>query len=170
MVSYRVSALTIETPVALDPFTYVSNEAEPQFKCTFSDTVIGSSLAVKCLLSAELVSKPAFAPKPVPLAPTPLPVSVKATSSETVNTIKSRAGPKIGFPSFHLAELLGLIDGSTKNRVDLIAQLKTHFEGIATKVAIEAKFKEVATREGRKQDSRWKVGKEAWVGRPVVPS
>lgn len=73
------------------------------------------------------------------------------------------SGPKVEFPATHLLELLRLIDGDKSLQIDLIAKLKTHFQGVTTKSAIEFKLKEVAVREGRKVDSTWRVLPEAWV-------
>ncbi|KAK4683630.1 hypothetical protein P7C73_g6605, partial [Tremellales sp. Uapishka_1] len=50
--TYRIQLLN-ETPASVDPFTYVSTEPAMEFKTTFSDTVIGINIGVKCLLSAE---------------------------------------------------------------------------------------------------------------------
>ncbi|KAK4683398.1 hypothetical protein P7C73_g6875, partial [Tremellales sp. Uapishka_1] len=82
---------------------------------------------------------------------------------------RPRPGPKVSFPAEHLAELLRLIEGNTKMKTDLVSQLRDHFEKVSTKAAIEAKIKEVATRQGKAKDSQWKVRPEAWVAAGVEP-
>lgn len=71
--------------------------------------------------------------------------------------------PKVLFPDTHLAELLQLVHGNTRIRTDLVSQLKAHFEGVATKAAIEVKLKQVASRQGKSKDSAWQVRPEVWV-------
>ena len=67
------------------------------------------------------------------------------------------------FPESHLAELLKLVEGNTKIQTDIVSQLKAHFEGVASKAAIELKLKEVASRQGKSKESAWSVTPEAWV-------
>ncbi|WRT65688.1 uncharacterized protein IL334_002633 [Kwoniella shivajii] len=177
---YRIQLLN-ETPHSIDPFTFKSDEPEQRFKASFSSTVIGATLNVRCLLSVEAIFTPS-AP-PVPEKPKSVPNSSSidskpiyaSTSSTAVNgdvTPQSRsraAGPKVGFPETHVAELYQLIEGSKKIKPDLVSQLRESFENIATKAAIEAKLKEVAVREGKTKDSQWKVKPEAWIAIGMTP-
>jgi hypothetical protein len=106
-------------------------------------------------------------PSPLPaLADTSVSSPARPSSSNTPADPMSaprRALPKVLFPESHLAELLRLVEGNTKIQSDLVSQLKAHFEGVASKAAIEVKLKEVASRQGKKVDSAWKVTPEAWV-------
>lgn len=103
----------------------------------------------------------------VPSAETPLSSSATALNGVTTSS-KSRALPKIAFPTSHLNELFNLIHGNTKIQTDLVSQLRQHFETVSTKAAIEAKVREVAVREGKTKDSKWKVKDEAWVSSPPI--
>lgn len=120
---------------------------------------------VRCLLSAEEVAPPKpAAPKPAPAAATPL-----GDGSSTANAgAKAGRVPKIAFPAAHVAELLNLVDGSSKILSDLISSLKSHFDS-TTKAAIEAKVREVAVRDGKGKDSQWRVKAEAWVAEGLTP-
>lgn len=71
--------------------------------------------------------------------------------------------PKSTFPLAHLPELLRLIEGNDRIQSDLISQLRAHFETVSSKGAIELKIKEVAVREGKSKEKRWRVKAEAWV-------
>jgi hypothetical protein len=131
----------------------------------FSSTVIGTNLKVPTLLSVEPIAA-SLEPPPVHTTTLTAPTSTaseSATFRPGPNQPKSRAtGPKVAFPSSHLAELLRLIDGNTKIQTDLVSQLKAHFDNVTSKTAIETKIREVATREGKAKDSRWTVRPEAW--------
>ena len=50
-----------------------------------------------------------------------------------------------------------------------MSQLKAHFDSVTSKAAIEAKIKEVATREGKAKDSQWRVRSGAWVALGLPP-
>ncbi|ORY24369.1 hypothetical protein BCR39DRAFT_546875 [Naematelia encephala] len=173
MEAYRIQLLN-DSPCALDPFAFTSEDPPQSYKGVFSTAVIGTNLNVRCLLSTNVISPPAV---DAALVSTDASASVTdLTPGGMIQAGKARvSGPKIAFPSSHLAELLGLIDGNTKIRTDLISQLKAHFDTVTSKAAIEAKIKEVATREGKAKDSRWKVKAEAWVSAtsilspPLVP-
>lgn len=149
----------------MDPFSYVSTEQVQQLKPDYTTIVIGTNLVVRCLLSTQAVAAEKSAthvrnePKPIiPAGSSPI------TNGHTASTPKTRlTGPKIAFPNSHLPELLRLIEGNTKIRSDLISQLKAHFDTVTSKAAIEAKIKEVASRQGKSKDSQWKVRPEAWV-------
>lgn len=158
---YRIQLLN-DTPASIDPFKYVAPEPAPRYKPSFSDTAVGVHIKVRCLLGTqELAAAP-----PEPPAKTPL-----GDASATTNILqpKSRAAPKVAFPSSHVAELLRLVDGSPKILSDLISYLKSHFDDITTKAAIDAKIREVATREGKGKDMRWRVTKEAWEAAGLKP-
>lgn len=86
----------------------------------------------------------------------------------TVGKAPRAAGPKIAFPLSHIKELFQLIHGNNKIQTDLVSQLRQHFETVTSKAAIEAKIREVAVREGKTKDSKWKVKTEAWVSGPGV--
>ena len=156
----RLLALTpSETPDSLDPFDYVSADPAPAFKTTFSTCVIGVTKTVKTMLAAEPVASEK-ASVPVPDEATN---ALEKPETSTVTESNKRV-PKVAFPATHLPELLHAIEGSTKIRSDLVSELRGKFEGVATKVAIDAKLKEVATRGGKTKDSAWRVLPEAWVG------
>ncbi|KAL1406406.1 hypothetical protein Q8F55_008105 [Vanrija albida] len=163
--TYRIQLLN-DTPASIDPFTYESSDPAQFFKTTFSDTAIGMHTKVRCMLSAEEVAPPKpTAPKPAAAAAaTPL-----GDASATVNA-GGKAGrvPKIAFPAAHVAELLNLVDGSSKILSDLISSLKSHFDS-TTKAAIEAKIREVAVRDGKGKDSQWRVKAEAWAAEGLTP-
>jgi len=44
----------------------------------------------------------------------------------------------------------------------MISELKAHFDQVATKAAIKAVINDVAVREGKSKDSKWRVKPEAW--------
>jgi hypothetical protein len=91
-------------------------------------------------------------------------------ASSTANTPGSRARPaqKIAFSESQLAELLAKIDNSSKIQSDLVLELRGLFPGI-TKAAIEAKVREVASREGKGKEARWRVKAEAWKSAGLEP-
>ena len=152
-----------DTPDTIDPFKYTSSDPVQAFKTNFSSTVIGTNLAVRCLLSADpIISRP---PVP-PFDAQPIPTSSAPESATEPKAVSSRSTPKVAFPDTHLADLLQSIEGSTKIRTDLVSQLREKFEGVASKVAIDAKLREVAVRVGKTKDSQWKVHPEAWVSTP----
>lgn len=107
-----------------------------------------------------------MAPPPVPIAATvPKPPSTSTTPAgeAPVTKLKARpAGPKIAFPDAYLSELLRIVEGSEKSQVDLSAELKQRFEKITTKVAIDTKLKEVASK-ARAKGAKWIVNPSAWV-------
>lgn len=130
---------------------------------------MGLNSSVKCLLASKPIAPPKEIPTP---APAPKDVAIKAefgaaTTSTTSNgtttstPAKSRpAAPKIVFPALYLPQLLKIVQGSTKSRGDLLAELKNEFGTVTSKAAIEAKLKEVATRNGVKKDSKWIINPE----------
>jgi chromatin assembly factor 1 subunit A len=149
-----------ETPCGIDPFTYTSLDPVQVYQPSFTTTAIGQNISVKTLISTSST----IAPKSVPPQPTVTNSTSTSIPAETSSTsVRSRSAPKVAFPATHLAELFKLIEGNTKIRTDLVSQLKGHFEGVTTKLAIEAKLNEVAVREGKKVDSQWKIKPEAWV-------
>ncbi|WWD16524.1 hypothetical protein CI109_100951 [Kwoniella shandongensis] len=175
MEGYRIQLLN-DTPVAIDPFTFTSDEPVQNFKASFSTTAIGASLSVKCLLSTETIAPPKETPVSVNTAKpsaaadaAAVPVTTNGDTSTAAQSRSRAVGPKIAFPSTHLAELYRLIDGNIKIRTDLVSQLREHFEGVATKAAIEAKIKEVAVREGKTKESQWKVKADAWLSIGLTP-
>ncbi|OCF43387.1 hypothetical protein I317_02827 [Kwoniella heveanensis CBS 569] len=179
---YRIQLLN-ETPIAIDPFTFVSAEPAPNFKVSIGTTAIGPCMSVRCLLSTEPIAPPKSNPEPI------VPVSVPnsssssskpvyassspSTSTPSINGDKDVSGksrlPKIAFPSSHLADLYRAIEGSTKIRTDLVSQLREQFESVTTKAAIEQKIKEVAVRLGKTKDSQWRVKPEAWIEAGLTP-
>jgi chromatin assembly factor 1 subunit A len=120
-------------------------------------TVIIDKFTVRCLHATQTSTA----------APVPETTTTTNTSSTqpALTAAKPRpSGPKIGFPTAHLAELYNLIHGNTNIKPDLISQLRKQFdETITSKAAIEAKVKEVAFREGKTKGCQWKVKPEAWV-------
>lgn len=93
-------------------------------------------------------------------------VKVQGSPSSTkppVTTPKVKHVPKSTFPLAHLPELLRLIEGNDRIQSDLVSQLRAHFETVSSKGAIELKIKEVAVREGKSKEKRWRVKPEAWV-------
>jgi len=154
------------TPDSIDPFTYVSLDPVQRLKASFSTAIIGSKLGVRCLLSTEALND-VEADMPLaavdedtatPVAPSVLPNGLASAPSKP-----RPSGPKVAFPPSHMPELLRLIEGNTKIRTDLVSQLKAHFDVVTSKAAIEAKIKEVASRQGKAKDSQWRVRPEAWV-------
>lgn len=137
----------------------------PQFKTTFSDTAVGHQLRVRCLLAAEATNAPKH--PAVKAAPPNMPLG-DASSSANKPAAKGR-NPKVAFPQKHLPEFLRIVDGNTRILTDLISHLKIRFDKVTTKAAIEAKIREVATREGKGKDSPWKVKREAWDAAGVSP-
>ncbi|WWC96983.1 hypothetical protein V866_003860 [Kwoniella sp. B9012] len=184
---YRIQLLN-DTPHSINPFTFTSPEPVQSFKSSFSTTVIGTTLNVRCLLSVEPIvaapAPPTVPEKPIhvpnsssiyykPVYPASAPVVVNGDIANGTTQPKSRPAPKVGFPEEHLAELYRLIDGSKKIKPDLISQLRERFENVTTKVAIEAKLREVAVKEGKGKESQWKVKSEAWTAiglSPPVPT
>lgn len=158
---YRIQLLN-DTPASIDPFKYVAPDPAPRYKPSFSDTAVGVHIKVRCLLGTHEVAAPVSEP------PTKLPLG-DASATTNVLQPKSRPAPKVAFPSSHIAELLRLVDGSPKILSDLISHLKSHFDDITTKAAIDAKIREVATREGKGKDMRWRVTKEAWEAAGLTP-
>lgn len=119
---------------------------------------------VPCMIGTSAVAAPVVV---APVAPAD---STTAGDGTPIAASKSRpAGPKIAFPTTHLNELYTLIHGNSKIQTDLVSQLRQHFESVTSKAAIEAKIKEVAFREGKTKDSKWKVKAEAWVSRRSRP-
>ncbi|KAK8861567.1 hypothetical protein IAR55_002389 [Kwoniella newhampshirensis] len=170
MEGYRIQLLN-DTPIAIDPFTFRSSEPVQNLKPSFSTTVIGASLDVKCLLSTETMTPAKELPNVSEWKASAIPSEGAQNGVAPVTApIRSRAnGPKIAFPHNHLAELYRLVEGNTKIRTDLVSQLRDHFEGVASKAAIEAKIKEVAVREGKTKESQWKVRADAWLAVGVTP-
>lgn len=154
MVGRGMAELTVDAPTGIDPFTYTSGPAQ-SFKTTYTTTSVGAQLAVKTLMSAE----PRSTVDPAPVAPAATPAKMATADPAAA----PKRAPKILFPDSHLAELLRLVEGNTKIQTDLVSQLKAHFEGVASKAAIEVKLKEVASRQGKSKESAWKVTDEAWV-------
>lgn len=158
---YRIQLLN-DTPASIDPFKYVAPDPAPRYKPSFSDTAVGVHIKVRCLLGThEVAAAPPEPPVKMPLG--------DASATTNVLQPKSRPAPKVAFPSSHIAELLRLVDGSPKILSDLISYLKSHFDDITTKAAIDAKIREVATREGKGKDMRWRVTKEAWEAAGLTP-
>lgn len=127
---------------------------------------------IPCMMGTAAISAPT--PTPAATAPTPDNAASNGTpptssSLSAANKAPRAAGPKIAFPSSHLAELYNLIHGNTKIQTDLVSQLRQHFESVSSKAAIEAKIREVAFREGKTKDSKWKVKSEAWVAAGLAP-
>lgn len=89
--------------------------------------------------------------------------SPSSTKPPVVTTPKVKHVPKSTFPLAHLPELLRLIEGNDRIQSDLVSQLRAHFETVSSKGAIEVKIKEVAVREGKSKEKRWRVKPEAWV-------
>jgi chromatin assembly factor 1 subunit A len=118
-------------------------------------TVIIDKFTVRCLHATQTSTA----------APVQETTTDTTSSKPALPPAKSRpAGPKIGFPTTHLAELYNLIHGNTNIKPDLISQLRKQFdETVTSKAAIEAKVKEVAFREGKTKGCQWKVKPEAWV-------
>jgi chromatin assembly factor 1 subunit A len=104
-------------------------------------TVIIDKFTVRCLHATQTSTA----------APVPETTTSTSSTQPALPAAKSRpSGPKIGFPTTHLAELYNLIHGNTNIKPDLISQLRKQFdETITSKAAIEAKVKEVAFREGK---------------------
>nr|XP_019050366.1 hypothetical protein I302_00796 [Kwoniella bestiolae CBS 10118]OCF29296.1 hypothetical protein I302_00796 [Kwoniella bestiolae CBS 10118] len=181
MEGYRIQLLN-DTPYSIDPFTFSTPEPIQQFKSSFSTTAIGISLNVRCLLSVEPIAI-APPPPPAPERPMNVPNSSSIDSKPIYNSStppvngdasattqpKSRSAPKVGFPEEHLPELYRLIDGSKKIKPDLISLLRERFDNVTTKVAIEAKLREVAVKEGKAKESQWKVKPEAWIAVGITP-
>ncbi|WVF65764.1 hypothetical protein IAT40_000498 [Kwoniella sp. CBS 6097] len=181
---YRIQLLN-ETPIAIDPFTFVSSEPAQNFKTSIGTTAIGPCMSVRCLLSTETIAPPKPKPAAEPTVTTPIsipnsssisskPVYASSSSSTPIaNGDKDAAGksrlPKIAFPHSHLADLYKAIEGSTKIRTDLVSQLREQFESVTTKAAIEQKIKEVAVRLGKTKDSQWRVKPEAWIEAGLTP-
>ncbi|WVQ93405.1 hypothetical protein IAU59_000475 [Kwoniella sp. CBS 9459] len=174
---YRIQLLN-ETPIAIDPFTFVSSEPAQNFKTSIGTTAIGPCMSVRCLLSTELIAPPKPIPEPTIPASVPNSSSISSkpvytSSSPAINGDKDASGksriPKIAFPSTHLEDLYKAIEGSTKIRTDLVSQLREQFESVTTKAAIEQKIKEVAVRLGKTKDSQWRVKPEAWVEAGLTP-
>lgn len=158
---YRIQLLN-DTPASIDPFKYVSQDPAPLYKPAYSDTAVGVHIKVRCLLGAHEIAAPIEASTKMPLG--------DASASTNVLQPKTRPAPKVAFPASRVEELLRLIDGSPKILSDLISFLKSHFEDITTKAAIDAKIREVATREGKGKDMRWRVTREAWEAVGAKPS
>lgn len=118
-------------------------------------TVIIDKFTVRCLHATQTSTA----------APVPETTTDTSSTQPALPAAKPRpSGPKIGFPTTHLAELYNLIHGNTNIKPDLISQLRKQFdETITSKAAIEAKVKEVAFREGKTKGCQWKVKPEAWV-------
>jgi len=116
--------------------------------------VIIDKFTVPCLHATQATT--------APVVPEP---TIDSSSPRPPQALKSRpSGPKIGFPTTHLAELYNTIHGNTNIKPDLIAQLRKQFdETVTSKAAIEAKVKEVAFREGKTKGCQWKIKSEAWV-------
>ena len=159
-----------ETPDTTDPFDYVSVGSAQLFKTSYSSTVIGTNLNVRCLLAADLVAEKKAAIDAAvsdPSAQSSLTTRTNlpngGPASGVAPTKPRAAGPKAAFPDSHLPQLLQLIEGNTNIRSDLVSQLRGHFDSVTSKAAIEAKIKEVAVREGKAKDSQWRVRPEAWV-------
>jgi len=121
-------------------------------------------IGIKCLLTTEettpKAAQPAAATAQMPLG--------DASSTANAPGSRSRSAPKIAFPTSQLPELLRKIDGSPKIQSDLVSELRNHFDTV-TKAAIEAKIREVASREGKGKDSRWRVKNEAWTSAGLTP-
>lgn len=125
---------------------------------------VGMQTGVRTLESVDLARAPQVKPAVVPM-----PLGDASSSANQPTTEKKRIQPKVAFPSAHLAELLKIVDGNTKIFTDLIATLRERFDKVTTKVAIEAKIREVAIREGRTKDSAWRVKAEAWTEAGISP-
>lgn len=118
---------------------------------------------IPCLVGTTAINTPPVVISSGAVTDTiPLASAPTATGSAT-GSARSRSAPKIAFPASHLNELFTLIHGNTKIQTDLVSQLRQHFESVTSKAAIEAKVREVAVREGKTKDSKWKVKTEAWV-------
>lgn len=91
----------------------------------------------------------------------------ETTGAPTAQPKPRPTGPKVAFPASHLLQLLQLIEGNTRNMSDMISDLKTHFDSVASKVAIEFKVREVAVKQGKGKEKVWRVLPEAWVSRSV---
>ncbi|KAL4401964.1 CAF-1 complex protein [Malassezia pachydermatis] len=90
------------------------------------------------------------------------PASDTATPS-TTSTTPARP-TKFQFPDTHLAELLKLIDGSTRSKPALIEDLREHFAPLikgVSKTAIESRLQECATKESKKPGAKWII-KDDW--------
>lgn len=153
----------LDTPSSIDPFTYVGSDPPQAFKTTYGVASMGLNSSVKCLLSAKHVATP----KDVPTAPKAGSVNGDSKATADADSTKGTSAgaptktrpvvPKIVFPALYLPQLVKIVQGSTKSRVDLLSELKNEFGTVTSKAAIETKLKEVASRNGVKKDSMWVV-------------
>jgi hypothetical protein len=129
-------------------------------------------VGVKCLLSTEEVAPAKAAPAPAPTMPLgDASSTANASANTTSNTntpARARSAPKVAFPTAQLPDLLRKIEGSPKIQSDLVSELRSHFD-TTTKAAIEAKIREVASREGKGKESRWRVKADAWTLAGLTP-
>ncbi|EIW66562.1 hypothetical protein TREMEDRAFT_34970, partial [Tremella mesenterica DSM 1558] len=153
---FRLELLN-ETPSTIDPFTFTSPSPAPTYKTSFSTIAIGPNLNVRCLYSAEHITTP------VPALPVKQLSNTTTIMMNGAGPSKRFTGPKVAFPAEQLGELYRLVHDNPRIRTDLVSQLKAHFGDTTTKAAIEHKVKEVAVREGKTKDSKWRVRSEAWV-------
>lgn len=124
-------------------------------------------VGIKCLLTTEQ----AAAPKPsAPAAATPasMPLGDASSTANTPGGSRPRVAQKIAFSDSQISELLDKIDNSPKIQSDLVIELRGLFPTI-TKAAIEAKVREVASREGKGKEARWRVKTEAWKSAGLEP-
>lgn len=160
-----------DTPTGIDPFTYCAPNRVQAFKCTYTTTSVGAQLSVKTLMAAEPLNPKSDQASGndstvAPEAASTTPARATATASTPTDpSTAARRAPKVLFPDSHLAELLQLVEGNTRIQTDIVSQLKAHFEGVASKAAIELKLKEVASRQGKSKESAWRVTPEAWACR-----
>lgn len=159
----QLAALTSDTPSTFDPFKYESHEPLQHLTPVYTTMAIGLQTGIHTLTGVDL-EKPVNKPPPAPM-----PLGDASSSANQAPVPKKRIQPKVAFPSSHLPELLKIVDGNTKIFTDLTSTLREKFDKVATKAAIEAKIREVATREGRTKDSAWRVKAEAWSEAGVNP-
>ena len=162
-VNSKQCELASDTPGSVNPFTYIASSPKDTLKGQYSTIVVGNNLSVRCLLSTDVVTidKKCTPGRLVGVETVHATSTSDGDSSSVTRALPKR--PKVAFPTAHLPELLRLIEGNPKTRNDLVSQLKAHFDSITSKAAIEAKIREVASRQGQAKDSQWRVRPEAWV-------
>ncbi|CED82876.1 Putative growth response protein [Phaffia rhodozyma] len=188
---YQIQFLN-DTPLGLDPFTYVAESIRPAARVQNSSSAAngfqnsltnGSShlngtmpppsttssttnAANQTHSSASLKTKqkPKLTTHPLSVSP------IDGNSSSVQNLTARPRAPKTPFPTQYLAQFVEIVARSSKPQFLLLADLQEAFKSAGiTKVQLTEELKKRAKRVGKTDGSPWKVVDEAWIeaGLPI---